>query len=241
LNRPTERDQGLKEPTVAHRSIARLVALGLVRVIVTLNFDRLMETAPRIEGVEPTIAATPDEIAGLAPLQTMRVLVVHLHGDYLSAGSMLNTADEMATYPENVAGCLGRVLKDRGLVAVGWSARYESALRQVIRSVPPQFTSYWIEPGDFSDEAKQLATSRRMVKITADADLGLGRLSDAVEALRDGRARHPLTIADAVSTTKRELAGQDVAPPSSINRDKGNGSSIRVRGLHGFLTVYTVC
>lgn len=206
-----EREQGLKQPTVAHRSIARLVTMGVVRVIITLNFDRLMEAALREVGVEPTLAVTPADIAGLAPLQTTQVLVMHLHGDYLSAGSMLNTADEMGSYPEDVVRFLRRVLEDRGLVAVGWSARYEPALRQVIRSVPPPFTSYWIEPHEFSDQARELATSRRMVFITTDADHGLGRLADAAQALRDGRARHPLSLADAVSTTKRELAGRDVA------------------------------
>jgi hypothetical protein len=206
-----EREQGLKAPTVAHRALARLVAMGVVRLIITLNFDRLMETALREEGVEPAVAATTADIAGLAPLQTMRVLVVHLHGDYLSAESMLNTADEMASYPPEVRQFLQRVLEDRGLLAVGWSARYEPSLRRVICSVRQPFRSYWIEPGDFSDEARELAESRQIVKITADADQGLGRLVDAVQALRDGRAGHPLTLADAVTTAKRELAGRNVA------------------------------
>lgn len=42
-----EREQGLKLPTSAHRAIADLVAKGYVKVIVTTNFDRLMELALR--------------------------------------------------------------------------------------------------------------------------------------------------------------------------------------------------
>ena len=37
------------------RAIARLVRSGHVRVIVTTNFDRLMENALREEGIEPTV------------------------------------------------------------------------------------------------------------------------------------------------------------------------------------------
>jgi hypothetical protein len=37
-----EREEGKKLPTSAHKAIARLVATGHVRVIVTTNFDRLM-------------------------------------------------------------------------------------------------------------------------------------------------------------------------------------------------------
>lgn len=38
-----ERDEGLKTPTVAHHAIADLVKRGYIKVIVTTNFDRLIE------------------------------------------------------------------------------------------------------------------------------------------------------------------------------------------------------
>ena len=50
-----EREQGLKIPTPAHRAIARLVREGYVRVILTTNFDRLLETALADEGIVPTV------------------------------------------------------------------------------------------------------------------------------------------------------------------------------------------
>ena len=42
-----DREEGRKIPTSGHSAIARLVQQGYVRVIVTTNFDRLMETALR--------------------------------------------------------------------------------------------------------------------------------------------------------------------------------------------------
>lgn len=62
-----EREQGLKLPTVAHRAIASLVARGYVRVILTTNFDRLLELALEAEGVVPTVIATPDAVEGALP------------------------------------------------------------------------------------------------------------------------------------------------------------------------------
>lgn len=50
-----ERKSGIKLPTKAHRVIATLVSKGLVRVIVTTNFDRLLEQAIHDEGVVPTV------------------------------------------------------------------------------------------------------------------------------------------------------------------------------------------
>lgn len=42
-----EREQGKKVPTPAHHAIAALVRAGFIRVIITTNFDRLMENALR--------------------------------------------------------------------------------------------------------------------------------------------------------------------------------------------------
>ncbi len=46
-----ERENGLKLSTASHRAIATLVASGYVRVIVTTNFDRLIERAIEEAGV----------------------------------------------------------------------------------------------------------------------------------------------------------------------------------------------
>jgi hypothetical protein len=58
-----------RRPTKAHQAIARLVKSGKVRVILTTNFDRLLESALRDEGVEPTIIASEDALQGAAPLR----------------------------------------------------------------------------------------------------------------------------------------------------------------------------
>jgi hypothetical protein len=67
---PTEQDrlEGKKVPTKAHLAIADLVLAGFVQVIVTTNFDRLMENALREKGIEPTIVASEDALTGAIPL-----------------------------------------------------------------------------------------------------------------------------------------------------------------------------
>lgn len=49
-----ERERGVKLPTAAHRAIAELVKRGYVRVVVTTNFDRLLEQAIENVGIVPT-------------------------------------------------------------------------------------------------------------------------------------------------------------------------------------------
>jgi hypothetical protein len=59
-----ERSEGLKSPSKAHRAVAELVAKGYVRVILTTNFDRLMEQALADQGIQPSVIASSDSVRG---------------------------------------------------------------------------------------------------------------------------------------------------------------------------------
>lgn len=199
-------------PTAAHQALARLAAAGALRVFVTLNFDHLMEQALRNEGVEPTVVRTAADLAGLAPLHTLRAVVIHLHGDYLSPSSMRNTVDELAAYEPELVSFLGRLLSDHALLIVGWSAEYDPALRSVLQqSLLERFTSYWITRGQLGPLAADVATASRITHVRGVADVQLGRLADAHAALRDRHSRHILTMHDTVTAAKREIAAQPIA------------------------------
>lgn len=138
--------------------------------------------------------------------------MVHLHGDYLSPMTMLNTVPELQTYQPLVDTFLDEVFANYGLVAVGWSAKYDTALRAAIaRGAKRVFTSYFINPGRIEPEAQQLIAGRGLKTVRAAADDALGRLADNVAALDDRAARHPLTVTAAIGAAKRDLGGQHVA------------------------------
>lgn len=209
---PDDVEAARKLPTLAHRSIARLARSGAVKVVVTLNFDRLIEQALRDEGIEPTIISSPADVLGMAPLHTLDFCVIHLHGDYLNPTSMLNTADELHGYAPAVSDLLRRVLEDYGLIMAGWSSTYDPALRRAIAEhYPARYTLTWIEPGAVSEQARDLRLLKKGTLIPLDADTSFGVLADAVDALTTREARHPLTAAVAVETAKRELCGRSVA------------------------------
>jgi phosphoglycolate phosphatase-like HAD superfamily hydrolase len=74
-------EEGRRVPTKAHHAIARLVRDGFVRVVVTTNFDRLLENALAAAGVEPVVVRSADDLAGAGPMQHARCFVLKLHGD----------------------------------------------------------------------------------------------------------------------------------------------------------------
>lgn len=217
------------EPTAAHRAIARLVADGAVRVIMTMNFDHLFEAALREVGVEPVVVATDSAAEGLPPLHTVECCVVHLHGSYRDASSMLNTDDELNTYKPHMHALLRQIVSSHGLLIAGWSAQWDHALRDTLRSSYRRFyTSAWINPNPLRDHALEVATALDTRVFEATADEAFTRLADAVTAMRTRQARHPLTAAVIVDRIKRELAG---AQPAITAHDTFTAETGRLESL----------
>lgn len=201
-----EREGGLKTPTRAHRAIARFVARGTVRVIVTTNFDRLLEQAIQAEGIEPLVVATAAASKGTIPLAHSRCTIIKVHGDYLDP-NIKNTVGELDAYEPALDALLDRAFDDYGLVICGWSATWDPALRNAIARCPSRrYGSYWAAHGDLTPEAERLAIGRAAAVIAIDgADEFFEGLLSKVEAL-DELSRRSTTGVDVVTAeAKRYL------------------------------------
>lgn len=202
-----ERADGLKAPTVAHRAIASLAAKGYIRIIITTNFDRLMETALADVGVVPTVLSSPDQVHGAMPLIHTRCCVFKVHGDYLDT-RIRNTPAELERYPEEFDHLLDRILDEFGLIACGWSAEWDTALRAAVeRVVSRRFSHFWAVRGEPGKAAKRLIEHRHGQKLPiADADSFFSELGRLVEALEQFSRPHPLSTDAAVASLKGYLA-----------------------------------
>ena len=202
-----EREAGEKQPTAAHRAIAVLAAKGFVRVILTTNFDRLMETALRDEGVVPITLSFPDQVRGAPPLIHTKCLVFKLHGDYLDT-RIKNTPAELNEYPPEFDQHLDRIFDEFGLVVCGWSAEWDGALRAAIyRAKSRRFTTYWALRDDAGDEAQRLIDHRqaRIIRIK-DADEFFKTVQQSVQSIEEYSIRHPLSTEIAVANLKRYIS-----------------------------------
>jgi hypothetical protein len=202
-----EREEGLKLPTAAHRAVASLISKGYVRVVVTTNFDRLLERALEEVGVTPTVIDTADKVDGAMPIVHSACTVVKIHGEYLDT-RIRNTPEELDSYPEALDRLLDRVLDEFGLVLCGWSAEWDTALRACIERCPTRrFTTYWAAFGDPAGAAKRLIEHRRGVVVPIKgADAFFSELLEKVESLESINVPHPLSARVAAETAKRLLS-----------------------------------
>jgi len=204
---PEDVETGIKIPTTAHRAIAALAARGYIRVIITTNFDRLMETALRDAGVEPTVIASPDDASGAVPLMHCTCVVLKLHGDYLDT-RIRNSPPELAAYDPRLDTYLDRVFDEFGLIIVGWSGDWDEALRAAIARCPTRrFTTWWAAiGGNLQGRARDLADSRRAQVIPIEnADRLFDQLEQKILSLEELNNSHPLSAKLAVAEVKRYI------------------------------------
>ena len=201
-----ERADGIKTPTAAHRAIAGLIKGGFVKVIVTPNFDRLLEMALAEVGVQPTVISSAAHAEGALPLVHSDCTIIKVHGDYLSP-DLKNTVDELDSYAPAIDTLLDRVFDEYGLVVCGWSATWDTALRNALLRAPNRrFATYWMHRGDQSDEALELIAHRQAISTQiADADTAFDTLGQTVAALAEHADQRHQDTAAAVVMLKRYL------------------------------------
>ena len=205
-----ERELGLTQPTKGHQAIAQMVAHGLIRVIITTNFDQLIETALRDAGVRPTVLSTPDQVAGALPLIHTDCCVFKVHGDYLDP-RILNSPAELEVYDPELDRLLDQIFDQFGLVVCGWPAEWDVALRHaVIRSPSRRFTTYWASRGELATQAQNLVEHRRaQVVQIEDADTFFQEVQATVASIVEFSRPHPLSTQAAVETLKRYLINSE--------------------------------
>ncbi|MFV8258306.1 SIR2 family protein [Bdellovibrio bacteriovorus] len=201
-----ERDEGKKSPTAAHRSIAKLVASGHVKVIVTTNFDRLLERAIEDEGITSSVISTPDMCDGATPLIHTRCTIIKVNGDYLDMRSK-NTVNELTSYDHRIESLLDRVFDDFGMIVCGWSGDWDIGLRGAIeRTKGRRYTTFWTKKDELTEIANSLVKFRGASIISiSDADSFFVDIQSKLSAIEEINA-HPMSSKLAVVTLKKYLA-----------------------------------
>ena len=202
-----ERENGEKQPTAVHRAIATLVAQGFVKVVLTTNFDRLIELALQEAGIAPKVLSTPEEVESMLPPTHTKCCVFKVHGDYQDI-RIRNTPAELAEYPPVFDQLLDRIFDEFGLIVCGWSGEWDVALRKAICRAPSRrFTTYWAAHREPGEEAAKLLNHRDAQVIPIeDADTFFQTVQQHVESIDRYSQPHPLSTEAAVASLKRYLS-----------------------------------
>lgn len=196
-------DEGLKVPSKAHHAIARMVAEGYIKVIITTNFDKLLEKALQDLNVNPKVISTPDDAKGALPFTHSNCTIIKVNGDYLDI-RIKNTPEELAKYPRAIKNLIEKVFTEYGLIVSGWSGDWDIALREAFkRTSNKKFTTYWCVRNLLGEVSAELVNFRDAVLVeNKDANTVFTDLESNIFALKDISAQHPLATKLAIAKMK---------------------------------------
>ncbi len=203
--------EGRKVPSDAHKAIATLVRLGFVRLILTTNFDHLLEDAIKQEGISLRVLRDPKQFS--APYLLHECTIAMLNGDY-TMGNILNSDEELSSFRNrgSIRDFLKRVFQEYGLVICGWSGESDPAISGLLASsFRSTYSLYWIA---YRASRKKLRLGKPAARIVQEAsgrviemagsDEFFAALLDAVLDYKE--ATRPLkTSAEMVAAVKRYL------------------------------------
>ncbi len=109
------------EPGDAHERLADLTVRGLVKVLVTTNFDRLLERALQARGIEPVVVTSDADLDAAPRREHASCYVLKPHGDYLQQ-TIRNTAAELTSLDPRMDDELREVLTGTGSSCSGTRA-----------------------------------------------------------------------------------------------------------------------
>lgn len=209
---PTAEDKelGWKEPTKAHRAIAKLAKAGYIRIILTTNFDRMLESALDAEGVIPQVIHHESDIEKITPITHSKVLtIVKINGDYIDC-RFRNTTEELDDYPEPMKNYARRIFEDYGLITCGWSAMWDKGLIDIINgSSSSRYNSFFTNIGKVNDVMNNLVTSRRGEVIQIDgADDLFTELYEQVTALEQSNVNRNMSHDMMMTRAKKYLSSE---------------------------------
>ena len=179
-----DRNLGYKKPTVAHKAIAEMAGRGYFKVIITTNFDRLIETALDEDGVKYQVINNESEIESRIPIYHHPLTILKVNGDYKDC-RFRNTEDELSHYPQVLIDYLDAILKNFGLISCGWSASWDKALiKEIEKNSEHRYSYYYTFLGSKSQEIDSLETKSKGVALQIeDADSFFTEMNERLKAL----------------------------------------------------------
>lgn len=120
----------------------------------------------------------------MIPLRHAPVTVLKVHGDYTTLG-LRNSLEELRDYPDAWNTLLDRVFDEWGVVVVGWSGEYDTALHRALQRTRPRYPMYWASyEGHVAEPARRLIALRDATLInTAGADEFFSDLKQRIDRL----------------------------------------------------------
>lgn len=133
-----------KEVGQAHIGIAELARRGIIRAIITTNFDHYIEKTLEEKGLEIQVISTDQDLTNSEPLiQCKAVRIYKPHGD-LGRGVLKNTPKDLEKLSPLMERELIRVLSEHGVIVLGYAGRDKCMQKVFKERSSSYYPLFWV-------------------------------------------------------------------------------------------------
>lgn len=126
----------------------------LIRVIVTTNFDQLLEKALEKKNIEFDVVTSENDLDNIKPREHSNCRLFKLHGDYKKL-NIRNTEKELEKYSDSISKELQEIFDRYGLIVVGYSGSDKAVIEHLINK-KSKYSLYWLAREEINEAIQEL-------------------------------------------------------------------------------------
>lgn len=140
----------------AHKGIAELARRGIIRAIITTNFDHYIEKALEEKKLEVQVISTQEDLENSEPLIHCKAIRVYKpHGD-LGCGALKNTPKDLEKLFPLMEKELIRILSEHGVIVIGYSGRDKGIQKIFKERSYNYYPLFWVNPNPPEGEIEKI-------------------------------------------------------------------------------------
>jgi hypothetical protein len=152
----------------SHRGIAELARRGILRAIITANFDHYIEKALEEKGLEVQVISTNEDLKNSEPLIHCKAVRIYKpHGD-LGRGALRNTPKDLRRLSPEMEKELIRILSEHGIIVLGYSGRDEGIQKVFMERDYTRYPLFWVNPSPPTGSMKEILDKKSYTYIPCE-------------------------------------------------------------------------
>lgn len=144
----------------AHQYIAELARRGIIRSIITTNFDHYIENALEEKGLRTQVISTDEDLRHSEPLIHCKAVRVYKPHGTLGKGALKNTPKDLEILSPIMENELIRVLSEHGVIVLGYSGKDKGIQTVFNKRDYSYYPLFWVDPQPPEGEIKEILDAK---------------------------------------------------------------------------------
>lgn len=157
-----------------HLLIAELARCGIIKAIVTTNFDRCIEKALDKKNIQYQVISSNEDLIASEPLGLCKKFRIYKPHGTIGIGQIRNTPADLKEFPPEYTNELKKIISEHGLIILGYSGNEDDkALLDIIetsnfygRQIYPTF---WVNPCAPTGRIKNILEKKSYINLNFKA------------------------------------------------------------------------